>query len=129
MREVTIDGMAHHKANVYATWNHDFSRHYQLGIGLYGRMSSKRYYQVDGDGKGYQLWRLTTSHQFGRQFRIEAGVDNIFDYVDRTPHGLHLGTTTPGRTVYASLTVRFNKGKKLTNKYKSNFNSSNNETD
>ena len=129
MREVTIDGMAHHKANVYATWNHDFSRHYQLGIGLYGRISSKRYYQVDGDGKGYQLWRLTTSHQFGRQFRIEAGVDNIFDYVDRTPHGLHLGTTTPGRTVYASLTVRFNKGKKLTNKYKSNFNSSNNETD
>ena len=129
MREVTIDGMAHHKANVYATWNHDFSRHYQLGIGLYGRISSKRYYQVDGDGKGYQLWRLTTSHQFGRQYRIEAGVDNIFNYVDRTPHGLHLGTTTPGRTVYAALTVRFNKGKKLTNKYKSNFNSSNNETD
>ena len=129
MQRVTIDGMAHHKANVYATWNHDFSRSYHLGIGLYGRLSSKRYYQIDGDGKGYQLWRLSTTHQIGRLFRVEAGVDNIFDYVDRTPHGLHLGTTSPGRTVYASLTVRFNEGKKLSNKYKSNLNSRENEQD
>ena len=127
MQRVTIDGMAHHKTNVYATWNHEFCKGYQLGIGLYGRLSSKRYYQIDGDGKGYQLWRLSTSHQFGKIYRVEAGVDNIFDYCDRTPHGLHLGTTSPGRTVYASLTVRLNQGKKLTNKYKSNFNSNNNE--
>ena len=128
MQEVTIDGMAHHKANVYATWNHDFTGSYRLGIGLYGRLSSKRYYQIDGDGKGYQLWRLNTSHQIGKQLHIDAGIDNIFNYVDRTPHGLHLGTTTPGRTVYASLTVRLNEGKKLTNKYnKSNFNSRDNE--
>ena len=129
MRRVTIDGMAHHKANVYATWNHDFFRHYQLGIGLYGRLSSKRYYQIDGNGKGYQLWRLSSTHQFGKTWRLEAGVDNLLNYCDRTPHGLHLGTTTPGRTVYASLTVRFNEGKKLTNKYKSNLNSRENEQD
>ena len=55
--------------------------------------------------------------------RVEVGIDNIFDYVDRTPHGLHLGTTTPGRTVYATLTVRFKEGKrtKFTNNSKSNF--------
>ena len=130
MQRVVIDGMAHHKANVYATWNHDFSRCYQLGIGLYGRMSSKRYYQIDGNGKGYQLWRLSTSHQFGKNYRVEAGIDNILNYCDRTPHGLHLGITTPGRTVYASLTVRFNQGKKLSNHYKSNLNSQqNNEQD
>ncbi|MBQ2211052.1 MAG: TonB-dependent receptor [Prevotella sp.] len=130
MQRVTIDGMAHHKANIYATWQHDFTKFYQLGIGIYGRISSKRYYQINGDGKGYQLWRLSTTHQLGKNVRIEAGMDNIFDYVDRTPHGLHLGTTTPGRTVYASLTVRLNQGKKLTNKYKSNFNShQNNEQD
>ena len=129
MQRVVIDGMAHHKANVYATWNHDFSKRYQLGIGLYGRLSSKRYYQIDGDGKGYQIWRLATNHQIGKNWRIDAGIDNIFNYCDRTSHGLHLGTTTPGRTVYASLTVRFNQGKKLTNKYKSNFNSKENETD
>ena len=129
IQPVTIDGMAHHKASVYATWNHQFSKGYQLGIGLYGRMSSKRYYQIDGDGKGYQLWRVSTNHQIGKLWRIDAGVDNIFNFVDRTPHGLHLGTTSPGRTVYASLTVRFNQGKKISNKYKSNFNSNNNETD
>ena len=105
-----------------------------MGLGLYGRMSSKRYYQIDGDGKGYQIWRLSTSHEFpvNRKwlFRVEAGIDNIFDYVDRTYHGLHLGTTTPGRTVYGTLTVRFSQGKKLkfTNN-KSNFKSNENETD
>ncbi|MBQ3753694.1 MAG: TonB-dependent receptor [Prevotella sp.] len=129
MQRVVIDGMAHHKANVYATWSRDFTPRYQFGVGVYGRLSSKRYYQIDGDGSGYQLWRLTTSHQLGSSCRLEAGVDNIFNYCDRTPHGLHLGTTTPGRTVYASFTVRFNQGRKLTNKYKSNLNSSNNETD
>ena len=129
MQKVTIDGTAHHKANVYATWNHDFSKNYKLSIGVYGRLSSKRYYQIDGDGKGYQLWRLSTNHQIGKMWRIDAGIDNIFNYVDRTPHGLHLGTTSHGRMVYASLTVRFNQGKKLSNKYKYNFNSNNNETD
>ena len=129
MRRVTIDGMAHHKANVYATWKHDVTKGYQLGIGIYGRISSKRYYQTDGDGKGYQLWRISTTHQLGKALRIEAGMDNIFDYADRTPHGLHLGTTSPGRTVYASLSVRLNKGKTLNNKYKSNLNHRNNEED
>ena len=56
-------------------------------------------------------------------------MDNIFDYVDRTPHGLHLGTNTPGRTFYVSLTVKLNKGKNLTNKYKSNINTKENEQD
>ena len=121
--------MAHHKANVYATWNHAFSKSYTFGIGIYGRLSSKRYYQIDGDGKGYQLWRLSTNHQIGRIWRIDAGIDNILNYVDRTPHGLHLGTTTPGRTVYASLTIKINKGKKLINNFKSNLNSNNNEQD
>ena len=134
LREVVIDGTAHHKGSWFATWNHTFSERYVMGLGLYGRMSSKRYYQIDGDGKGYQIWRLSTSHEFpvNRKwlFRVEAGIDNIFDYVDRTYHGLHLGTTTPGRTVYGTLTVRFNQGKKLkfTNN-KSNFKSNENETD
>ena len=139
MQCVTIDGMAHHKANVYGTWNGGRWKveggrrilQNEWGVGLYGRMSSKRYYQIDGDGKGYQLWRLTGHFSFhlpsSTLLKVDAGVDNIFNYCDRTPHGLHLGTTTPGRTVYASLTVRFNQGKKLTNKYKSNLNSNNNE--
>ena len=132
--DVVIDGMAHHKGSWFATWNHDFSSVYHMGVGLYGRMSSKRYYQINGDGKGYQIWRLSTNHEFPVSkkwlFRLEAGIDNIFDYVDRTYHGLHLGTTTPGRTIYGTLTIRFAQGKKLkfTNN-KSNFKTSNNEED
>jgi outer membrane receptor for ferrienterochelin and colicins len=132
--DVVIDGMAHHKGSWFATWNHDFSSVYHMGVGLYGRMSSKRYYQINGDGKGYQIWRLSTNHEFPVSkkwlFRLEAGIDNIFNYVDRTYHGLHLGTTTPGRTIYGTLTIRFAQGKKLkfTNN-KSNFKTSNNEED
>ncbi|MBR1688543.1 MAG: TonB-dependent receptor [Prevotella sp.] len=130
---VVIDGMAHHKANVYATWQHRCSPVYQFSVGLYGRASSKRYYQINGNGKGYQTWRITTGHDLTPRgtlsYRIEAGIDNLFNYCDRTPHGLHLGTTTPGRTVYAGLTIRLNRGKKLKNNYKSNSNYNNDEQD
>lgn len=125
MRQVIIDGTAHHKGNCFATWSHPFSNAYTLGVGLYGRMSSMRYYQDDGNGKGYQIWRLATQHDLGRSksttWKLEAGVDNIFNYVDRTPHGLHLGTTTPGTTVYLGLTVKFNSGAK-TAKFKDTIN-------
>lgn len=131
MKKITIDGMAHHKGTCYATWNHRFAPAYRLGIGIYGRMSSKRYYQIDGDGKAYQTWRLTTSHDLGHSktmtYRVEAGVDNIFNYRDTTPHGLHLGTTTPGTTLYASLTIRFSKGKKTSTKLNNNLNQKQNE--
>ena len=128
LKKVTIDGTAHHKANAYVTWKHAFGDFYRLGVGVYGRMSTKRYYQTDGDGKGYQIWRINTTHDFGKSktmsYRLEAGVDNIFDYVDTTPHGRHLGTTTPGRTIYASLTIKFSKGKKTNNKFNSNMSNS-----
>lgn len=133
MRKVTIDGMAHHKANLFVTWGHRFLPGYRLGLGLYGRMSSKRYYQIDGNGKGYQIWRLNTTHELGHSkrvsWRVEAGVDNILNYCDRTPHGLHLGTTTPGRTVYASLSIRFNQGKNIKNNYQPNINFRQNDED
>ena len=135
LTDVVIDGMAHHKGSWFGTWNHRFTQGYKLGIGLYGRMSTKRYYQLNGNGKGYQIWRLTTTHDLGHSkwmtWRVEAGIDNIFNYYDDTPHGLHLGTTTPGRTVYATLTVRFNRGEKvkLSNNTKSNYKIYDNEQD
>ena len=79
--DVVIDGTAHHKGSWFATWNHAFSSGYQLGAGLYGRMSSKRYYQLNGDGKGYQIWRIATNHEFPVSkkllFRVEAGIASI----------------------------------------------------
>ena len=154
MHQVIIDGMAHHKGNVMVAWNHHIGEKREvrsekrlpqsIGLGLYGRMSSKRYYQIDGDGKGYQIWKVTGSYEFDKKrkqtslhsplstlhFKLEAGVDNIFNYVDKTPHGLHLGTTTPGTMVYASLTIRFNQGKKITNpNYKPTKNFNHDEQD
>ena len=134
LTDIVIDGTAHHKGSWYATWSHAFTEKYNMGLGLYGRMSSKRYYQIDGDGKGYQIWRVSTNHEFPVAkkwfFRMEAGIDNIFNYVDRTYHGLHLGTTSPGRTVYGTLTVRFAQGKKLKfSNINNNSKSSNNEED
>ena len=138
---VTIDGMAHHKGNVFLTWQHNNGTSQQpqgYGLGLYGRMSTKRYYQTDGNGKGYQIWRIAGNCTFGLGKRrlastcqLEAGIDNLFDYCDRTPHGLHLGTTTPGRTVYATLAVKLTKGKKtkFSNNTKSNIKQNENEED
>ena len=117
LKKVIIDGMAYHKGNVFATWSHRFSPKYKLGIGLYGRMSSKRYYAVDGNGKHFNVWRLNTTHDLGNSksfsYKLEAGIDNIFNYIDKTPHGLHLGTTTPGTTIYAKFTISFRQGKKI----------------
>lgn len=121
LQKVTIDGMAHHKGNLFLTWMPK-----PFGIGLYGRFSSKRYYQINGDGKGYQIWRLTGRYEH-HWLLLEAGVDNIFNYCDQTDHGLHLGTTTPGRTVYASVAVQLNKGKKRFKPFKYHSKQSDNE--
>jgi len=118
LSEVTIDGMAHHKGNLYGTWQHRYNDAYRMGIGLYGRASSTRYYQNNGNGKPYQIWKLTTTHDLGSgkdgmTWRLEAGIDNILDYKETTPHGLHYGTTSPGRTFYCTLSLKFSKGRKM----------------
>ena len=121
LKEVIIDGMARHKGNVYGTWQHRYNDAYRLGLGIYGRASSTRYYQNNGNGKPYQIWKITSTHDLGRgrngmTWRVEAGIDNILDYKETTPHGLHYGTTTPGRTIYCTLSVKFSKGKKMNTK-------------
>ncbi len=118
LEKVTIDGMAHSKWNAYATWNHRFVPTYKLGAGVYTRGSSTRYYQNDGNGRHFQIWRVSTTHDLGRagkklSYRVELGIDNIFNYVDKTPHPLHLGSTTPGTTIYGTFSVKFNQGKKV----------------
>ena len=131
MNTVTIDGTAHHKWNASAMYSHTFSPSYALGISLSGRGSSKRYYQNNGDGKAYQIWRINTTHDFGKQnkvltYRLELGVDNIFNYVDRTMRPYHLGNNTSGTTVFATFSIRFKSGKRVSNhtlitKQKSNY--------
>ncbi len=119
MKRITIDGMAHHRATFNALWQKEW-RNYKLHVSLNGRMQSKRYYQNDGDGKAYMIWRLNTRHRMPNigqwAWEINAGIDNILNYYETTPHGLHYGTNTPGRTVYASMMFRLGKSKKTTMK-------------
>ena len=133
MREAVIDGMAHHKWNASLIYGHRFCPEYRLGASLSTRGSSKRYYENNGNGKHFQLWRINTTHDFGKadaslSYRVEAGVDNIFNYKDTTMHPYHLGTTNGGRSFFVSFAVKFNKGKKLTNHYYKQ-NKNNNEED
>ena len=118
VKRVTIDGMAHHKWSASALYTHAFCPKYKLGVNLSTRGSSTRFYENNGNGNPFQIWRLNTTHDLGRRdrklsYRVEAGVDNLFNYVDRTMHPYHLGTTTAGTTVYASFSIKFNKGKKI----------------
>ena len=114
MKRVIIDGMAHHRGTIGLDWSRELlPDRYHLGVGLYGRMQSTRYYQDDGNGKPYNLWRINTRHDLtlsnSWRLAIDAGVDNIFDYYETTYHGLHYGTYTPGRTFYLSCTINFGK--------------------
>lgn len=106
-----INGTSYHHATFRASWKHKDS-----GISLFGKYQSKRYYLQDGNAKGFQVWRLNALHTFLKKkywsLDVNAGIDNIFNYIDRTPFGKNRGTTTPGRTFYMAFTVKFqNKAK------------------
>ncbi len=110
MKYVRINGTSHHNASLKTSWDKAWKK-YKLGVNLTGRYQSKRYYSSDGNTKSYQIWRLNTSHSFLNtkkwKLNVNAGIDNLFNYVDRTPFGRNRGTTSPGRNVYASFTLKF----------------------
>lgn len=121
LEEVKIDGMAHHKWNAFVTWNHRFLPTYKIGVNFSTRGSSKRFYQNNGDGKPFQLWRLNTTHDLGKAekpvtYRLELGIDNIFNYRDTTMHPYHLGTTNAGTTLFATFSIKFKQGKTIKTK-------------
>jgi outer membrane receptor for ferrienterochelin and colicins len=62
-------------------------------------------------------------------YRLELGVDNIFNYVDRTMRPYHLGTNTSGTTVHATLNIKFNYGKRIKNNIYSLKQKNNDEED
>ena len=111
-----INASSLHNANWKVSWDRAWRR-YKLDVSLFGRYQSTRFYITDGNGKSYQLWRLNTRHNVLKRGKwnidLNVGVDNIFNYIDRTPFGRHRGTTNPGRTCYASVIVKFQNKHKL----------------
>jgi len=94
----------------YATLNLGYShswKEYKLRANFSGRIQSKKHYINADNGKEYNLWKLTTNHEFtnklGINFILTAGIDNIFDYVDDAPYSKHRGTFNPGRTFFVGI--------------------------
>lgn len=110
MKYIPIDATSQHNATLNASWHHTWSR-YRLGLAVYGRYQSVRRYVEDNDADAFQTWRINTAHTLlGMKkwtLTLNLGVDNLFNYVDRTPFGRNRATTTPGRTVYASVLIKF----------------------
>ena len=132
MNTVIIDGSAYHKWSASAMYSHTFCPVYRLGVSLSTRGSSTRYYQNNGNGEPYQIWRINTTHDLGKSgkmltYRLELGVDNIFNYIDRTMRPYHLGNNTSGTTVYGTFSIKFNYGKKVKNNILSTKQHSNDE--
>lgn len=115
LQYIPIDATSNHNATLNATWKHTWKR-YRLGIGVYGKYQSERFYMTDNNADGYNLWRINTSHSLLKlkhwDLTGNVGVDNIFNYIDDTPFGRNRGTTSPGRNFYMSITAKFhNKNK------------------
>lgn len=110
MQYVHMDATSKNNANLKVQWDKKWDG-YKLGLTLNGRYQSTRYYTSHGNAKGHQLWRLNSYHGFinNKKFKLDvnAGIDNIFNYVDRTPFGLNRATTSPGRNFYVSLAAKF----------------------
>lgn len=104
-----INGTSFHNATLRAAWEHGWNK-YKLGISLFGRYQSKRFYVTDGDTRPYHLWRINTTHSLLHlqkwKMDINTGVDNILNYIDTTPFGRNRATSTPGRTFYISLNLQ-----------------------
>ena len=110
MEYIPMDATSQHHATLNATWQHAWKR-YRLGLGVYGRYESVRRYVEDNQADAFQIWRINTAHTLLKMKKwtltLNAGVDNVFHYVDRTPFGRNRATTTPGRTFYASAFIKF----------------------
>lgn len=110
LKYIPIDATSNHNATLNATWQHSWNK-YRLGLGIYGRYQSTRHYVNDNDADGFQTWRINTAHSLLKtkswSLTMNVGVDNLFDYVDRTPFGRNRATSTPGRNFYASALIKF----------------------
>lgn len=113
MKYLYIDATSNHNATLNATWQHTWHC-YRFGLGVYGRYQSTRHYVNDNDADGFQTWRINTAHTLMKMrhwtLTMNIGVDNLFNYVDRTPFGRNRATSTPGRNFYASALIKFKNG-------------------
>ncbi len=104
-----IDKSVRNVFTVNANWGHTWNN-YSLDIALNGRISDERYSVSYGYAPKYQLWDLVTSHVIvfdNITIEPSIGIENIFNFIDDRPFNSNYATLSPGRSVFASLTIRF----------------------
>lgn len=104
-----VDKSIKHMGNLNGSWEHTWGI-YRLNISLQGRLQGERYSQTYGYAPKYQQWDLNTRHTINlKSVLLEPGIgiENLFNDIDDRPWNNNFSTLNPGRSVYASLMVRF----------------------
>lgn len=103
-----LEGVAKSYATVMTGYSYK-AKWYVLNATINGRLQDEKFY-TKGDARGYNIWKLTTTHTFkvasGLSIQAIAGVDNLFDYIDDAPYGMSYGTLSPGRTIFGGLNFK-----------------------
>lgn len=115
-QDVRLNGISEHSATSKVSWNKRW-KYYKLNITLAGVYKSDRFYLEEDSERNYadpyQLWKLTTNLSTTKlkncKIKFQAGIDNIFNYVDDRPYGSHYGTLNPGRTLFVGLNIDITK--------------------
>ena len=107
--DIRLENVARNYGNLRLGYLHQWNR-YRLNANLSARFQDEKFYD-DGNADGYNLWKLTTIHRFTPKgafsFEATAGIDNLFDYQDDRPYGVHYGTLNPGRNFFIGLNIGF----------------------
>jgi outer membrane receptor for ferrienterochelin and colicin len=101
--------------NFYGKFNIDYdinARSYYLNLNLqsnfYGDKAIDLMHEMTHEMErlelpAFSLWKLTSTHSFKSIYFIKAGVDNIFDFSDKSG-GYNTGN--PGRTFFVGLGIK-----------------------
>jgi len=115
-QNIRLYGISEHSATFKTVWSKKWTG-YDIDVSISGVYKSNRFYLEENlehaYSKPYQLWKITTNHKIKRikicSVTVTAGVDNIFDYVDRSPYGSHYSTLNPGTTLFAGIKLKLDK--------------------
>ncbi len=109
--ETPVDKSVRNSGSVNIRWDHTWGN-YHLNVNLNGHMQGERYSSTYGYSPAYNQFDLNTHHTFYLdEYTIEPGlgIENIFNERDTRPWNSNFSTVNPGRSVYASLTIKFRK--------------------
>lgn len=104
-----LERTVRHSGNCNASWRKSWDN-YTLNVAVNGRYQGTRWSEAYGNAPAHQLWDINTRHSFNLKSIVlepSIGIENIFDYTDDRPYNSNYATLSPGRSLYASLLIRF----------------------